>query len=86
MKNIEKFAVDSIVAKFVETNGPKLEVIEEMRKALEDAKKNYMAAINPLAVQARNAIQEYKEELSPEALSYYETSIATTIKSQFKLQ
>lgn len=86
MKNIEKMAVDSLASDFAKRNEERVQVLENYKKELDEAKANFMSVAKAMISDAKELASEIESELSPEGLEYLEKTFSAIIKVPFELK
>ena len=87
MKNLEKIAIDSILQQFEESNKELIESAAVAKRNAEIAQHNFKKAASPLlnvAKESGNLL--IQDEVSNEAIAYFETKMAEIIKIPFNLK
>ena len=85
MKNIEKIAIDTIVSQFQEKYREMIDAAISAKGAVEVAQTNFKKAAGPLVSHAKDAAAILlQDEVSDEAITYFENTIADIIKLPFK--
>lgn len=87
MKNIEKIAIDTIISQFSTKNNEIIQATISAKAAAETASANFKKAAGPLINMAKESASVLlQDQVSDEAIKYFEERIADTIKIPFKLQ
>jgi hypothetical protein len=87
MKNLEKIAIDSILQQFEESKKEMINSTISAKQAVEIAQQNFKKTAGPLlsiAKESGNLL--IQDEVSEEAIAYFESRMAEIIKIPFSLK
>ena len=85
MKNIEKIAIDTIVDQFQTKNAELIQATISAKAAVEMAQQNFKKTAGPVLNYAKeSASMLLQDEISEEALKYFEDRITEIVKIPFK--
>lgn len=87
MKNIEKIAIDTIVSQFSEKYKEMIQTSISAKAAVEAASANYKKSAGPLVNYAKETANLIiQDEVSDEAIKYFEDRISDSMKIPFKVK
>ena len=85
MKNIEKIAIDTILDQFQSKNSEMINAVISAKGAVELAQSNFKKAAGPLMNYAKDSASILlQDDVSEEALTYFESRMSELIKIPFK--
>jgi hypothetical protein len=85
MKNIEKIAIDTIIDQFQTKNAELIQATISAKAAVEMAQQNFKKTAGPVLNYAKDsAAMLLQDEISEEALKYFEDRITEIVKIPFK--
>ena len=87
MKNIEKIGIDTLVSQFSNKHNEQIEALISAKQAVEIAQGNFKKIAGPLIASAKEVGNELvSDELSDQAIEYFETTVGQIIKIPFKVK
>lgn len=86
MKNLEKIAVNSILARIFDGSEVNTSNLLQLKNEFTDAKTRYTKEIGTVSDLIRNIFGEILEELSPEGIVNIEKIVTETLGFPFKLK
>jgi nitrate reductase NapAB chaperone NapD len=87
MKNIEKLGIDTLIVQFSEKYKEQIEAAISAKQAVEIAQSNFKKIAGPLVSSAKDLGNELvSDELSDQAIDYFETAIGQIVKIPFKVK
>ncbi len=85
MKNIEKIAIDTIIDQFQSKNAELIQAAISAKAAVEMAQQNFKKTASPVLGYAKDsAAILLQDEISEDALKYFEDRITEIVKIPFK--
>ena len=87
MKNIEKIGIDTLIGQFTSKYNEQIEAVISAKQAVEIAQGNFKKVAGPLVASAKEIGNELvTDELSDQAIEYFETTVGQIIKIPFKVK
>ena len=86
MKNIEKMAIDALLKTLSETKTSEINDLNAAKKAFDDAKKSFQTIANNIMKDVKIVANDIVEELTDEAVQYFESEITNKLGVPFKLK